>query len=90
MTPSLDTPDDFDLTTLGNGQVLIVHPESACQGPWSCSIHRPSDHRMVGWPLTWRDDRGFLERKCEHGIGHPDPDDIAYHLRSGRDTSVHG
>lgn len=33
---------------------------------------------MVGWPMYWRADRQLMERTCEHGIGHPDPDDIAY------------
>jgi hypothetical protein len=31
-------------------------------------------HHMRDWPLIWRNDRGIFERKCPHGIGHPDPD----------------
>lgn len=27
------------------------------------------------WPQNWRSDRGIMERICEHGVGHPDPDD---------------
>jgi hypothetical protein len=30
---------------------------------------------MRSWPQHWRGDRGIIERVCDHGIGHPDPDD---------------
>ena len=73
----------------GTGQTLVnVHDRSECKGP--CCIHKPSDHHMKDFPLHWRDDRRFFERICEHGVGHPDPDEIAYHASKGRDISVHG
>lgn len=59
-----------------NGQVLVVHGQWLCRPP--CCIHAPSDHHMVMWPLLWRSDRRLFERVCEHGTGHPDPDDMAF------------
>jgi hypothetical protein len=32
-----------------------------------------------------------FERHCEHGVGHPDPDDAAWHtMIARRDLNVHG
>ena len=56
---------------------VVTHHRDACQGR-GCVRHHPSDHHMRGWPITYRADQGISERRCEHGIGHPDPDDIAY------------
>jgi hypothetical protein len=33
---------------------------------------------MKDWHTHWRDDRKLMERICPHGVGHPDPDDLAY------------
>lgn len=52
----------------------MVHDADLCEGG-PCCIHNPTDHHMVDWPQFWRDDKGLMERICEHGIGHPDPDD---------------
>lgn len=49
-----------------------VHPKAACAGR-TCVIHNPSDHSMVTWPRHLRE-TGLVERICEHGVGHPDPD----------------
>lgn len=54
---------------------LLVHPNANCMGE-PCTIHERSDHHMRSWPQNWRDDAGKMERVCEHGIGHPDPDEI--------------
>lgn len=63
------------ITTLIGGQRLVkVHDPDKCAGEF-CTIHKPSDHHMKNWPQNWRPDRGIMERMCEHGIGHPDPDD---------------
>lgn len=60
-------------------RALAVHPESICAGQ-VCCIHNPSDHHMKSWKQLWRADRGLMERLCpEHGVGHPDPDHIAYY-----------
>lgn len=67
-------------------QVLInVHSKKTCKGEYCC-IHNPSKHALSDAPQHWREDRRIMERICEHGIGHPDPDQIM------RDESgwVHG
>jgi hypothetical protein len=71
-----------------------VHEPSACAGQ-PCVIHNPSDHHMRDWQLHWRSDRKMFERICPCGVGHPDPDQIAYWERSlperlAQAESVHG
>lgn len=66
--------------------LLNVHSKEECLG--SCPIHKPSDHHMVSWPLHWRQDRGFFERICQHGIGHPDPDSLKYYIPEP--NGIHG
>jgi hypothetical protein len=71
--------DDF-------GNVLVfVHEEGTCHGP-ACPIHRPSDHPLKGAKQMWRMDKGIMERVCDHGIGHPDPDDY----KASAVTRMHG
>lgn len=78
----------------GTGQTLLVHDKRHCEGR-NCSIHNPSNHHMKDWPTHWRDDRNLMERICEHGVGHPDPDHIDFIAKKyGEDTaiaeSIHG
>jgi hypothetical protein len=78
----------------GEGRFPVVmtriHSRSQC-APHSCWIHEPSDHHMLDWPMLWRADRRILERTCPHGVGHPDPDDVGYHVRNGRTSEgIHG
>lgn len=54
-----------------------VHDEALCAGR-VCVIHNSTDHHMVERPLIWRYDRGIFERLCDHGVGHPDPDQHQY------------
>lgn len=61
----------------GTGQRIKVHNKKDCKDR-NCCIHNPSDHHMKDWPTHWRDDRGLMERICKHGVGHPDPDDLAF------------
>lgn len=63
-------------------KALKVHNRRNCAGE-HCSIHNPSDHPLKDAPLNWRADKGIMERFCKHGVGHTDPDDIAY--RRNRD-----
>jgi hypothetical protein len=74
------------------------HTKKACKetrkagGPKNCVIHRPSEHRMVGWPMVVRAST-LIERMCKHGTGHPDPDSVAYlNWADGYDSGwgVHG
>ena len=56
-----------------------------------CAIHNPSTHPLMDAPLHYRVDRGILERICKHGVGHDDPDDLAFRESVGREASgVHG
>lgn len=61
-----------------------VHSPSACEGR-GCPIHHPSQHHMRDWPQNWRNDRRMMERICEHGVGHPDPDDLNANRAHGCD-----
>jgi hypothetical protein len=84
-----------DRWVLPSGEVLTgVHPDTACEGR-GCVIHHPSDHHMRDWPLNWRNDRGLMERLCPHGVGHPDPDDLAwkqtvFHPDEAAAEGIHG
>lgn len=70
------------------GRVMYVHNRRQCRG--ACALHRPSNHRMRGWPVMLRE-TGLLERFCPHGVGHPDPDSVAHFKRRGVDGfGVHG
>lgn len=72
----------------GKNLLLVrIHPASRCEGD-ACVVHNPSDHHMSGWDLHWRQDRCLMERICPHGVGHPDPDDVAY--QSGRGVAGAG
>ena len=65
------------------------HNKKACAGQ-ACCINNPSKHHMVDWPLVLREST-LMERKCPHGIGHPDPDSLAYFKRIGMEGfGVHG
>lgn len=75
---------------VGKVRLAGVHDPSKCEGR-PCCIHHPSNHHMVTWPQVWRGDKSTMERKCPHGIGHPDPDDLAYHESRGVTwVGVHG
>lgn len=79
---ALCTPEEdsaVDLVHLSSGQRLRAHPAFMCEGK-VCCIHNPSAHSMSSWAQYWREDRGLMERTCSHGVGHPDPDDIAFRL----------
>lgn len=59
---------------------LRAHGPNQCSGEFCC-IHNPSDHPLNRAQMLWRDDRKLIERLCDHGVGHPDPDDIAHKRR---------
>lgn len=77
-----------DIYVTGTGQVMhYVHGKDECDGN-PCPIHNPTDHPLRDAPTHWRYDRKIMERMCEHGVGHPDPDDI--HVRTVEGEGVHG
>lgn len=65
-----------DVIALYDGRVMQTHPERECLPP--CPVHAPSEHPLSTAPLNWREDRRLWERICDHGCGHPDPDDVAF------------
>lgn len=71
---------------LVGGERLTTHDKEQCVGEF-CTIHKNSDHHMKAWPQHWRADRAIMERTCEHGVGHPDPDDPKFRDKYER---VHG
>ena len=82
---------DLEKYTTGTGQNILVHTKKDCKGEYCC-IHRPSDHHMVDWPTNWRADRNMMERIDPMGVGHPDPDDLAFRLKTsdGFVDGIHG
>lgn len=66
-----------DLIGMPDGRVLKTHGKDECSGT-PCVLHSPSDHPLKDAPLQWRSERAMMERVCEHGIAHPDPDDRAH------------
>lgn len=78
----------------GTTYVLKTHSATLCEGQ-PCVVHNPSKHHMANWPMNWREDRYMMERLCEHGVGHPDPDHIwfirnKYGVDMASTESVHG
>lgn len=71
----------------GTGQHLKVHPRGKCQGE-HCPMHNPSPEAESIGRTHWRYDRQIMERICEHGVGHPDPDD--FKILNGSDSGIHG
>lgn len=70
--------------------LVNVHDPKECSGQ-ACCIHNPSDHPLKDAPQQWRADRRMVERRCEHFIGHPDPDHMAYIRSIGvDDDGTHG
>jgi hypothetical protein len=83
-------PTDETVVALWNEMLGNVHNPRKCEGQY-CVIHKPSDHKMRSFPLHWRADSRIMERICPHGIGHPDPDDLAYNRRIKRfGLEIHG
>lgn len=81
-------------TENGANTPMLVHAKESCGGR-RCVIHNPSDHHMKKWPWLMRTDRSnLIERLCEHGIGHPDPDSLYFFTDiakyGGESLSVHG
>lgn len=68
--------DEVDLPAPSLRANLNFHAEGVCVKP--CPIHAPSDHHMTDWPKEYRLFKDIFERTCLHGVGHPDPDSIAF------------
>ena len=85
----LDPPGET--VRLLDGTVLHnVHLRDTCVGEWCC-IHNPSPRATALGKLHWRSDRALMERICVHGVGHPDPDSMAWRRRHGAAVEgIHG
>jgi len=70
---------------------IRIHGPSKCEGR-PCPFHNPSDHALKDALINVRMDRNALvERICEHGVGHPDPDSVAYFEQLGQTmVGIHG
>lgn len=85
---STTRPSESTETVITATGPLRVHSRYMCKGMW-CAIHNPSDHPLKSRPLNWRGH--VMERICEHGVGHPDPDDLAWRESQGIPSyPVHG
>lgn len=80
------------VTDTGQRLVRTHNAQGCAQSPIpNCAIHNPSERAKKLGKLHWRVDRGFFERICEHGVGHPDPDDARFQEGNGReDIWTHG
>ena len=67
------TETTYMLENSNNVILENVHKAAECVGD-TCAIHKKTKHHMRGMPQVWRPDRGTIERLCEHGVGHVDPD----------------
>lgn len=78
---------------IGGEKWRAVHDGKACKGR-TCIIHNPSKHNMRNWRMHLRE-TGLVERICDHGIGHPDPDSAEFFNQFGPEGSrgtwgIHG
>jgi hypothetical protein len=61
--------------------VLKAHNPWDCDGAL-CDVHdRRGEEPWASWPLNWREDYGFMEVVCPHGVGHPTPAQAAFWRR---------
>jgi len=72
-----------------SGEIIYTHPNFACKNQ-NCTIHNRSMHSMRHYPQHWREDRSLMERICEHGVGHPDPDEYRLNGPSSWAEHIHG
>lgn len=83
----------YDKLTDDSGKVWVVHKADVCAGQ-ACAIHNPSDHAMKDMRMVLREDPfkyAMPERVCPHGIGHPDPDSVAWYAQRGtHGMGLHG
>jgi hypothetical protein len=66
---------------------IHCHEELKCRGTF-CTLHNRSNHPLRHMRQHWRSDRGIMERICQHGVGHPDPDELQ--IQNGKDDGIHG
>lgn len=72
----------MDIVGMHTGPPLVVHDDSRCRGR-NCCIHNPSPHPLGRHPMYWRGIWVGMDRICDHGLAHPDPDDRRYRYSVG-------
>lgn len=85
----MSAQDQTEIWVISGRMYDGIHNRSKCAGE-GCVVHNPSDEHLKDLPLLFREDRGFFERICEHGVGHPAIDDVRFKAARGQDISVHG
>ena len=84
------THDEWSDST---GRKFWVHKRNIGCDVNGCAIHNPSYHPLSDAKQFMREDKSWLiERVCDHGIGHPDPDSASFISKTEGNTSiwVHG
>lgn len=76
----LDSPE-LHLMEEGFLHDMTTHRSSLCVGSY-CSIHNPSDHALRHALRYWDDQTRAILRLCPHAEFHPDPDDLAFKMRT--------
>lgn len=75
------------------GRKFWVHKRTVNCDVDGCAIHNPSYHPLSDAKQFMREDKSWLiERICDHGIGHPDPDSASFIAKQEGNKSiwVHG
>lgn len=75
------------------GRKFFVHKRNVDCDIDGCAIHNPSYHPLSDAKQYMRSDKSWLiERICDHGIGHPDPDSASFIAKQEGNKSiwVHG
>lgn len=75
------------------GRKFWVHKRNVGCDVDGCAIHNPSYHPLSNAKQYMRADKAWLiERICDHGIGHPDPDSASFISKQEGNGSiwVHG
>lgn len=77
------SPATHDQWTDDNDVKWWVHRWKRSCADEGCAIHAPTKHHMNDWPMIMRGDT-LIERLCEHGIYHPDPDSLKFFHKVGK------
>ena len=81
---------DYQITTAtGTIHMSGVHDDTECAGR-PCIIHSPLAPTNTR-NLRFRRDKGIFEEYCEHGVGHPTPEDRRFLQETNQEwLGVHG
>jgi hypothetical protein len=68
-----------EIATLEHSDIVLTnaHTKKECYSEYRCTLHNRSNHHMREFPQMWNGRKQIMERLCEHGYGHTDPDEIS-------------